>query len=111
LRVVALEPEPCRLLAGGACGAHPFAGLAPGFVPETLDLDLIDEILPVPVRPALDLGLRLAREEGLLLGPSSMANIWGALQFARRLGPARRVVTLSADSGLKYLSAQPYLDI
>ena len=108
LRVVALEPEPCQLLAGGACGAHPFAGLAPGFVPETLDLDLIDEVLPVPVQPALDLGPRLARQEGLLPGLSSMANIWGALQVAAGLKKGNRVLTLAPDSGLKYLSSPPY---
>ncbi|WP_457637766.1 PLP-dependent cysteine synthase family protein [Oceanithermus sp.] len=108
LRVVALEPEPCQVLQGGTCGGHPFVGLAPGFVPETLDRSLMDEVLPVPVEPALELGLRLARDEGLLLGPSSMANAWGAIRVAAELGAGKRVLTLAPDSGLKYLNSPPY---
>ena len=108
LQVVALEPEACRALLGGPCEDHPFAGIGPGFVPENLDLDLIDEVVAVAAEPALLLGGRLAREEGLLLGPSAMANVWGALQVARRLGPGRRVLTVAPDSGLKYLTKAPY---
>jgi len=68
----------------------------------------VDEVWTVPAAEAFELGRRLWREEGLLLGLSSMANVWGALELARRLGPGRRVVTLAPDSGLKYLNAPPY---
>jgi cysteine synthase A len=62
----------------------------------------------VPKDAAFAIGRRAWREEGLLLGLSSMANSWGAQRLARRLGPGKRVVTLSADSGFKYLSVEPY---
>lgn len=108
LMVVALEPATHQAIAGGPLEGHAFQGMGPGFVPENLDLSLVDEVWPVPQEPAFELGQRLWREEGLLLGLSSMANLWAALRLAERLGPGRRVVTLSADSGLKYLSVAPY---
>jgi len=103
LLVVALEPQSCPVLSGHPCKAHPFTGLAPGFVPENLDLSLIDDIWTVPAEPALELGRRAAREEGLLLGPSGAANLWGALQAAAELNAGTRVLTVAPDSGLKYL--------
>ncbi|WP_457633275.1 cysteine synthase A [Oceanithermus desulfurans] len=108
LRVIALEPATHQAIAGGPLEGHAFQGMGPGFVPENLDLDLLDEVWPVPKDAAFAIGRRAWREEGLLLGLSSMANLWGALELARRLGPGRRIVTLSADSGFKYLSAEPY---
>ncbi len=108
LQVVALEPATHAAIAGGPLEGHPFQGMGPGFVPDNLDLDLVDEVWTVPAAEAFELGRRLWREEGLLLGLSSMANVWGALELARRLGPGQRVVTLAPDSGLKYLNAPPY---
>jgi len=103
LLVVALEPQSCPTLSGRPCKAHPFTGLAPGFVPENLELSLVDEVWEVPAEPALELGRRAAREEGLLLGPSGAANLWGALQAAAELSADARVLTVAPDSGLKYL--------
>ena len=108
LLTVALEPASHRALRPGPRLGHPFAGIGAGFVPANLDLALVDEVLAVPAEPALELGGRLAREEGLFLGLSSLANVWGAIELARRLGPGRRVLTVSPDSGFKYLSTSPY---
>ncbi|WP_456477151.1 PLP-dependent cysteine synthase family protein [Oceanithermus sp.] len=108
LRIVALEPATCRVLEPGPRAGHPFQGIGPGFVPAILDRALVDEVMAVPEGPAFELGRRLWREEGLLLGLSAMANVWGALEVARRLGPGKRVLTLAPDSGFKYLSTPPY---
>ena len=108
VRVVLVEPARRPAVRSGPREPHGFQGMAPGFVPKNLDLDLLDEVVLVREEDAFPLGLRLAREEGLFLGPSSMANVWAALEVARRLGPGRRVVTIAPDFGYKYLSVAPY---
>ncbi|WP_457630995.1 PLP-dependent cysteine synthase family protein [Oceanithermus sp.] len=108
LRVVALEPASCPALSGGECRSHPFTGLGPGFVPENLDRGLVDEVMAVPAEEALALAGRLARSRGLLLGPSSLANVWGALRVAAELEPGSRVLTVSPDYAWKYLESEPY---
>lgn len=111
VRVYAVEPEGLPVLAPGAGrprGSHGFMGMGPGFVPGNLEVDLLDGVVAVSEDEAFPLGLRLAREEGLFLGPSSMANVAAALSVARELGPGRRVATIAPDYGYKYLSVPPY---
>ena len=111
VRVYAVEPEGLPVLAPGAGrprGSHGFMGMGPGFVPGNLEVDLLDGVIAVSEDEAFPLGLRLAREEGLFLGPSSMANVAAALSVARELGPGRRVATIAPDYGYKYLSVPPY---
>ncbi len=108
VRVVLVEPARRPAVRPGPKGTHGFQGMGPGFVPKNLDLDLVDEVVLAKEEDAFPLGLRLARKEGLFLGPSSMANVWAAIEVARRLGPGRRVVTLAPDFGYKYLSVEPY---
>ncbi len=110
VRVLAVEPAAAPVLSGGKPSGkgHGFMGMGPGFVPKNLDTDLLDGVIAVPEEEAFPLGLRLAREEGLFLGPSSMANVAAALRLARELGPGRRVATVSPDYGYKYLSIPPY---
>ena len=79
-----------------------------GFVPSICRLDLADEIVAVSDEDALVTGRRLAREEGVFGGITSGANVWVALQRAKKLGPGRRVVTVVCDSGLKYLQGELY---
>ena len=113
IRVYAVEPEGLPVLGGsreGAAGSHGFMGMGPGFLPKNLDTSLLDGVLLVGEEEAFPLGLRLAREEGLFLGPSAMANVAAALRVARELGPGRRVVTIAPDGGAKYLSVPPYAD-
>jgi len=111
VRVYAVEPEGLPVLAQGAGrprGSHGFMGMGPGFVPGNLEVELLDGVVAVDEGEAFPLGLRLAREEGLFLGPSSMANVAAALSVARELGPGRRVATIAPDYGYKYLSVPPY---
>ena len=90
VRLVAVEPAASPVLSGGAKGPHPIQGIGAGFVPAVLDVRLLDEIITVENDDAFDLARRMAREEGLLVGISSGAAVWAALQVARRAGERRQ---------------------
>jgi cysteine synthase A len=79
-----------------------------GYIPPLWDPSLVTTILPVPTDEATAMARRLAREEGIFAGTSAGANVLAAIQVARRLGPGSGVVTLAADSGLKYLNTDVY---
>lgn len=105
LRAVAVEPADSPVLAGGRPGPHVIQGIGAGFVPEVLQTDLIDEIIPVAQGPAMKAARRLAREEGLLVGISSGAAAWAALKVAgREENRGRLVVVILPDTGERYLS-------
>ena len=101
--IVAVEPRASAVLSGGRPGLHGIQGLGAGFVPEVLDRSLIDEVVTVSDIAADRMTRRLAREEGLLLGPSSGANVHAALEVAKRMKPRQRVVTILCDGGERYL--------
>ena len=103
VRIIAVEPRASAVLSGGKPGLHGIQGLGAGFVPEVLDTDLIDDIITVTDLAAERMTKRLAREEGLLLGPSAGANVHAALEVGRRLKPGQRVVTILCDGGERYL--------
>jgi cysteine synthase A len=104
VRLVAVEPETSAVLLGGRPGPHPIQGIGAGFVPDVLDRSLLSEVRTIAVRDAERIQLALAREEGLLVGISSGANVKVALDVARELGPGKTVVTVLADTGERYLS-------
>ena len=108
IKVVAVEPAESSVLLGGPAGPHKIEGVGVGFTPPLWAPTLVDEILPVRTDDAKDMARRLAREEALFAGTSSGANVVAAIQVAERLGPEATVVTLMADSGLKYLSTDVY---
>ncbi len=108
VRIVAVEPAESSVLRGGAPGPHKIEGVGIGYTPPLWDPTLVDEIVPVPTDEAKAMARRLAREEGLFAGTSSGANVVAALRIAGRLGANARVVTLLADSGLKYLNTDVY---
>jgi cysteine synthase len=109
-RIVAVEPAESSVLLGGPAGPHKIEGVGIGYVPPLWEPALVDEVLPVSTDDAREMTRRLAREEALFAGTSSGANVMAAIQVARRLGPGATVVTLMADSGLKYLSTDVYRD-
>ena len=105
LKVVAVEPAASPVLAGGAPGPHRIQGIGAGFVPSVFDRSLIDEILPVSDQEAMEVGRRLAREEGLLSGVSSGAAVAAALRIGQRPEMAgKRIVVILASFGERYLS-------
>ena len=101
VRIVAVEPAKSAVLSGKAPGLHGIQGLGAGFVPQILDRALIDEVLTVTDQAADRMARRLAREEGLLVGPSAGANVHAAVEIARR--GRGTVVTVLPDSGERYL--------
>jgi cysteine synthase len=108
VRRVAIEPAESPVISGGAAGTHRIEGGGSGFWPPLLREDDFDEVRSVATDDAFAMTRRAAREEGLWSGPSTGANLTVALQLARELGTAKRVVTPLVDSGLKYLSGDLY---
>ncbi|MGG4044817.1 cysteine synthase A [Paenibacillus favisporus] len=98
------EPKGSPVLSGGQPGPHKLVGTSPGFIPPILNTDVYDEIFQVGDEDAIGTTRRLAAEEGILVGPSSGASVWTALQVARRLGPGKRVLCIAPDTGERYLS-------
>lgn len=108
VRIVAVEPAESAVLGGGAPGPHKIEGVGIGYAPPLWEPSLVDEIVAVPTAEAKEMTRRLAREEALFAGTSSGANVIAALRVCERLAPGATVVTLMADSGLKYLSTDVY---
>ncbi|WP_042163876.1 cysteine synthase A [Paenibacillus gorillae] len=104
LYIAVVEPQGSPVLSGGQPGPHKLVGTSPGFVPAILNTSVYDEIIQVADDDALNTMRSLARREGLLLGPSSGASVWAAMQIARRLGPGKRVLCIAPDTGERYLS-------
>lgn len=104
LHVAVVEPLGSPVLSGGEPGPHKLVGTSPGFVPAILNTSVYDEIIQVSDEDALQTMRSLARQEGLLLGPSSGASVWAAMQVARRLGAGKRVLCIAPDTGERYLS-------
>ena len=100
----AIEPEESALLSTGKAGGHKIQGIGANFVPEILDREMLDEVIAVKGDDALDMARRLAKEEGLLVGISSGANVFGALKMLEEVdGP---IVTVLPDTGERYLSTE-----
>lgn len=105
LLVVAVEPMDSPVLSEGRAGAHRIEGIGAGFVPEALDRDVLDEVMPVRFEDARDAARRIGRIEGLLVGVSSGAAVWAAVQVAKRPEMhGKTVVAILPDSGERYLS-------
>jgi len=104
VQIVAVEPADSPVLSGGKPGPHKIQGIGAGFVPQVLRRDLLDEIIQVTYEAASETTRQLAQEEGLLVGVSSGAAVWAALQVAARLGAGKTVVVVLPDTGERYLS-------
>lgn len=105
VKVVAVEPKSSPVLSEGVAGPHKIQGIGAGFVPETLNTKIYDEIIPVENEDAFKIGRNIARTEGLLVGISSGAAVWAAIQLAKRPeNKGKTIVALLPDTGERYLS-------
>ena len=111
VKVIAVEPATSPVLSQGHAGPHKIQGIGAGFVPDTLDTKIYDEIIPVDNEPAFVIGRELAKAEGLLVGISSGAAIWAATELAKRPENAgKTIVALLPDTGDRYLSTALFQD-
>ena len=111
VKVVAVEPATSAVLSTGVAGAHKIQGIGAGFVPEVLDTKVYDEIIPVSNEDAFATGRMIGRSEGVLVGISSGAAVWAAIQLAKRPENAgKKIVVLLPDTGDRYLSTPMFAD-
>lgn len=111
IKVVAVEPATSAVLSTGVAGAHKIQGIGAGFVPKILDTTIYDEIIPVDNEAAFETGKLIGRSEGVLVGISSGAALWAALEVAKRPGnEGKNIVVLFPDTGDRYLSTPLFAD-
>ena len=111
VKVVAVEPRSSAVLSTGVAGAHKIQGIGAGFVPDVLDTQIYDEIIPVENDDAFAAGREIGRSEGVLVGISSGAAVWAAVELARRPeNEGKTIVVLLPDTGDRYLSTPLFAD-
>ncbi|AFQ29435.1 cysteine synthase A [Bacillus thuringiensis] len=108
IKIYAVEPADSPVLSGGKPGPHKIQGIGAGFVPETLDVQVYDEIIQVKTEQAFEYARRVAKEEGILVGISSGAVIYAATEVAKKLGKGKKVLVIIPSNGERYLSTPLY---
>lgn len=104
LYIAVVEPKGSPVLSGGKPGPHKLVGTSPGFVPKILNTDIYNEIIQIADEDALQTMKALGAKEGILVGPSSGASVFAAIEVAKRLGAGKKVVCIAPDTGERYLS-------
>lgn len=104
LYIAVVEPKGSPVLSGGKPGKHKLVGTSPGFIPDILNTQVYDEIMAINDEDAIDIFKRVAREEGIFVGPSAGATIYAAIEIAKRLGKGKKVLCIAPDTGERYLS-------
>lgn len=110
IKLYALEPSESPILKEGKGGKHKIQGISAGFVPSILDTELYDDVVEVPSQKALETAREVGKKEGFLPGISAGANIYGAIELAKKLGKGKKVLTLAPDNGERYLSTELFAD-
>jgi len=110
-QAVAVEPAASPVLSGGSPGPHLIQGIGAGFIPQVLNREIIDEVIPVADEDALETARAVAKQEGILCGISSGAAVWAALSLARRPGNrGKQIVAILPSTGERYLSTKLFID-
>lgn len=104
LKIIAVEPRDSAVLSGNSPGPHKIQGIGAGFVPEVLDLNIVDEIITVSNEDAFATSRKLMKEEGIMVGISAGAIIWAALELAKREGISGRILAIAPDTAERYIS-------
>ncbi|ANU24074.1 cysteine synthase A [Planococcus donghaensis] len=104
LYIAVVEPKGSPVLSGGKPGKHKLVGTSPGFIPNILNTKIYDEIMAIQDEDAIEIFKRVAREEGIFVGPSAGATIYAAIELAKRLGSGKKVLCIAPDTGERYLS-------
>ena len=109
LKVIAVEPKDSPVLSGGKPGPHKIQGIGAGFIPDILNVDIIDEVIQVANEDALETARQLAAKEGIIAGISAGANVWAAVQLSHRNEcEGRTIVTVVCDTGERYISTEMF---
>lgn len=108
IKIIAVEPSKSPLLSGGEAGPHGIQGIGANFIPTIYKKEIVDEVITVSDEEAFKYAKLMGREEGILVGISSGANISVAIELAKKLGKGKKIVTVAADGGEKYLSTGIY---
>ncbi len=106
IKIVAVEPANSAVLSGNPAGSHKIQGIGAGFIPRVLNLELVDNIIAVSDEDAIETCRQLARQEALLLGISSGAAVFAALQLADKIGKGKKILAIAPDSADKYISTE-----
>lgn len=104
LYIAVVEPKGSPVLSGGQPGKHMLVGTSPGFIPDILNTNVYDEIIQISDEVAIDMFKKLAREEGVFVGPSAGAAVFASIEIAKRLGKGKKVLCIAPDTGERYLS-------
>ena len=110
IKIIAVEPADSPVLSGGEAAPHRIQGIGAGFIPQVLNLDIIDTVITVTDENAYSVAKRLAKEEGLFMGISAGAATYAALTIAQELGEGKTVVVILPDTGERYYSAQQHFN-
>lgn len=111
LKVYAVEPAASPVISGGSPAPHPIQGIGAGFIPDNLDITLLDDVIKVDAEDAREMARRCAREEGMLVGISSGATLAAISQVLERIGPDRKVLGFNYDTGERYFSVEGFLPL
>ena len=103
-KIVAVEPKGVSALHGDGPGIHQIQGIGDGFIPDVLDTSLVTDVVEVADKDAIEMARRLAKEQGLLVGTSSGANVWAAMKMAEKYGKDKVIATVMADRAERYFS-------
>lgn len=108
IEVIGVEPKKSPVLSGGTPGSHKIQGIGAGFIPKIYNASVVDKIITIDDEEAFQGARKVAKEDGILIGISSGANIYAALKLAKELGPGKKILTIAADGGEKYISMGLY---